>query len=82
MHSPKPAKTPAEARSRKMSRPNRTTQIGAVVAKNVALAMLVLKIDRCQKNKSPATASAAKMVARENDALARPSPRSLIFIQA
>ena len=47
-----------------MLKPKATTQIGAQVAKNVALATLVVTIDRCQKNRSPAKARPAKMSAR------------------
>src|SRR4051812_14844404 len=40
------------------------TQIGAVVAKKVALATVVAMIDKCQKNRSPAKKTPDKMTAR------------------
>ena len=45
---------------------NKMTQTGAKVAINVALAIVVLKIDRCQKNKSPAKNSPQQMMGQSN----------------
>src|SRR5918997_3040822 len=47
------------------SHARRITKMGAEQAKKVALATVVLRIDRCQKNKSPAKARPASTVARE-----------------
>ena len=61
-------------RWRKMSQPNRTTQIGAVVAKKVALATLVWTMARCQKKRSPAKASPDRIAALENRSPAASGP--------
>ena len=48
----------------KRSQPKMTTQSGAIVAKKVALAIVVRMMERCQKNRSPVKAMPARMVGR------------------
>ena len=52
-----PATVPPAMRCFSTSHVKSTTQIGAVVAKKVALAIVVARIERCQSSKSPAKSS-------------------------
>ena len=56
------------------------TQTGAVVERKVALATDVFKIDKCQKNKSPANSTPAHSIGVLNVGRLSP-PRSSIFAQ-
>ena len=53
--------------SRSNSQAPSATQIGAVVASKVALAIVVEKIDRCQKNRSPANSSPESQTLRSSE---------------
>jgi hypothetical protein len=81
IQSPIPTRIALEVRLRKMSHPNTTTQIGAVVAKKVAFATVVVTIERCQKKRPAANATPAQIVAGDIFGTST-SARSLVRTQA
>ncbi len=70
---------PLETRCFSTSQTIRMTKSGAVVAKKVALATVVLRIARCQKNRSPEKARPASTVAPRIGAPRRARGRTLLL---
>jgi hypothetical protein len=68
----RPRTVPRDTRCFRTSQTIRTTNSGAVVARKVALATVVPRIERCQKNRSPAKARPARIEARPKEV--RPVP--------
>ncbi len=66
MQSARPIRARPPTASDSTSHAPSATQIGAVVARNVAFATVVPRIAKCQKNRSPVNSSPASSIARSS----------------